>query len=312
MLLSSSLRILTAGRLAKEFQAFAHELGLVSDYYSLAELAKAPLHTYNAVAGFSVFHPVSLQSIQWIHSFGAGVDGHLQHPDLPDSTLITRTTGQLGRKMAEYCLAYILADVKEVFSTYAYQQQQAWKPQILRNLYNKKVLIVGTGAIGQRIAEMLVPLVPQVDGINTQGRAQAPFHQVMDWTQFTAKSHHPYEFVINTLPHYPATEGLLNKSFFEKFSQSYFITVGRGPTVVIADLLQALENKNLRHALLDVFVEEPLPKDSPLWRHPAITITPHHSGLTEFSEIKESFLEAYTAIKEGRLPGNAIDRSRGY
>ena len=90
------------------------------------------------------------------------------------------------------------------------------------------------------------------------------------------------------------------------------INAARGAHLVEADLLEALESGHLRGASLDVFVEEPLPKDHPFWRHPKVHVTPHMAAVTHASRSAEVVAEAVRAFREGRPLPNLVDRKQGY
>jgi phosphoglycerate dehydrogenase-like enzyme len=91
-----------------------------------------------------------------------------------------------------------------------------------------------------------------------------------------------------------------------------FINIGRGNSVNEEDLIKALDRKNLRQAILDVFKQEPLPENSPLWDHPKCIITPHISGITLLEDVKQSFKIAYEALKSGEESKLLVDTDKGY
>ena len=88
--------------------------------------------------------------------------------------------------------------------------------------------------------------------------------------------------------------------------------IGRGATADMGAVMNALADGSLRHAVLDVVPREPLPKDSPLWSHPNITITPHVSGITMNEDTVAAFVAAYEAIEAGEEPPLMVDRQAGY
>ncbi|MFZ0841190.1 MAG: NAD(P)-dependent oxidoreductase [Xanthobacteraceae bacterium] len=140
------------------------------------------------------------------------------------------------------------------------------------------------------------------DGIETfAGREQLP--------AFLARS----EIVVNLLPLTPETRGILNTGAFAQMPKGgAVVNLGRGAHVVEADLMAALDADHLAGATLDVFPVEPLPKESPLWRHPKITITPHVARRIEASELVPNICDAIRAFQAGRPLNHLIDRKRGY
>ena len=90
------------------------------------------------------------------------------------------------------------------------------------------------------------------------------------------------------------------------------INVGRGDLMRVEDLLSALDSGTVGHAVLDVFTEEPLPADSPLWHHPKVTVTPHHSGPSTPKDLIPDILDNLRRFAEGRPIEGSVDRQRGY
>jgi len=107
-----------------------------------ADQLSASIHDFNALATFKLPADVSLSGIKWIHSFGAGVDSFINRKDLPDELIMTRTTGDMGRRMAEYCLAYILADLKKVEQVAVNQKSKVWSPLFNPDLKDQHVYIL--------------------------------------------------------------------------------------------------------------------------------------------------------------------------
>jgi phosphoglycerate dehydrogenase-like enzyme len=108
------------------------------------------------------------------------------------------------------------------------------------------------------------------------------------------------------------TYHLLDQAFFKKFKQSIFINVGRGSIAEPSEIIQSIEKGYLSHAILDVFEQEPLPADSPLWGVPEITITPHISGVSTIDDVIQSFNNAFEQIKNKDLGPLFVNLDKGY
>lgn len=273
-------------------------------------LTQEYLSDVNAIAGFYQFDDLDLSDIRWIHSFGAGVNDYINQPTISPSLTLTRTIGFMDKRIGEYCLAYILEDLKDLIPIYENQQVKRWQRNNLRVLYDKEVLILGTGAIGQGVASRLSPLAKKITGISNSGTPKPYFDEVSSIHNFN----HPVsqQIVINTLPLTPETVNYFNKAFFKGLKDTFFINVGRGKSLVEEDLLWALEKGHVRKAVLDVFREEPLPEDSALWNNPNVIITPHQSGLTTFEDIRKSFSECVQALKKGLKNEHFVNLDKGY
>jgi len=125
------------------------------------------------------------------------------------------------------------------------------------------------------------------------------------------------DYLINTLPHTPLTIGLLNGRVLSECqkNQTVFINVGRGSIIDETSLLEALRERWIRGAVLDVFSAEPLPADSPLWEHPHIIVTPHVSAVSLTSDVAELFaenLETYLNHQTTKQLRGVVDPGKGY
>jgi glyoxylate/hydroxypyruvate reductase A len=119
--------------------------------------------------------------------------------------------------------------------------------------------------------------------------------------------------VICLLPLTPFTRGILNSERIQKIKKDgCLINLARGGHVVVPDLLEALDSGHLAHAYLDVFETEPLPPDSPLWRHPGVTMTPHIAALTEPRTSVGKIAENVERIRRGEKPRSTVDFAAGY
>ena len=284
--------LVTYGRLSNEFFKW------VTKEYSTLEITHAAsesdlkqmLKNANAYAGFYALDGLDVSHLKWIHSFGAGVDSFLSNKSIADNHIpISRTGGQLGIKIGEYCLAHVLNHFKKIEEFKSLAKQGHWKQVPTRNLYDCNLLILGTGSIGSGVANCFKRLVKSITGMNRSGNENDYFDHIVRVDEINEN----YDITINTLPGTNRTKGILNESFFSHFKNSLFINVGRGSTVVTSDLIDALNQGSLSNAVLDVFENEPLDEKSELWGHPSVTITPHISGVTTINDLKSSFAKAY-------------------
>ncbi|MGD6993407.1 D-2-hydroxyacid dehydrogenase [Sutcliffiella horikoshii] len=265
---------------------------------------------------FVAFHPTIIfhfGGIKWVHSLGAGVDRYMAlNGDWPEDVLLTRTITSFGRKIGEYTLSYMLKEAQHHDRFRDQQGRGEWKMVAPRTLDEMKVVVFGTGEIGQELAKILGFFGVQVEGVSRSGRDKDHFFRVMSLEEVDDSSLGAADFIINTLPLTKETAGLFNEQFFGCMNQAVFINVGRGGTVHHGALLNALDSGALKAAVLDVFEVEPLPADSPLWSHPGVTVTPHISAITTPEEAVECFLETLDAVESGGELRNRVDVGRGY
>lgn len=305
--------LLTSGRLSEEFKLFIDkefpEIQCVRA--ESPEEIKDLLPHANYIGGFNFLNGYTIDHIEWIHSFGAGVDSFMQIT-LPENCLLSKTTGKMGIRMGEYCLAYILEDLKQVDKIHQNQEKKVWDQLKQASLLHQSVYLLGTGYVGTEIAKVLKPLAKKLIGINSSGKSNAIFDRSITIDSIDAKSIEAGSIVINALPLTNKTTNLLNENFFQHLSNSLFINVGRGGTIQNKDLLQALSNGNVRKAVLDVFEEEPLNDDSPFWYHPKCFVTPHLAGITDIDDVSESFRIAYDQLRNSSDKSQFIHKERGY
>ncbi|MBU9712591.1 D-2-hydroxyacid dehydrogenase [Evansella tamaricis] len=252
-------------------------------------------------------------NIRWVHSLGAGVDKILKGDNWKEDVLLTRTICSFGQKISEYCLSYILRDLQQHNSYNTAQNKKEWTSFAPVPLKEKTVLVYGTGVIGQEVARTLSFFGVRVYGISLSGKQKDFFeyvHPSLDEGKELDKVKFP-DYVINTMPNTKQTVGMFNKARFSKLEDAVFINVGRGESVDHGALLEAL-GKGIRLAVLDVFPEEPLPKDNPLWNHPNVIITPHISAITTPEEGIDCFLKTLHNIETGKALQNQVDLIKGF
>ncbi len=250
-------------------------------------------------------------NLQAVSSLGAGCDGLLSDTSLPKHLPITRIVDRgLAEQMAEYVLGSILL-VKRRFEQY-FKQQQVKKWHVLKPLSGKNVAVLGIGAIGDHVANTLVQCGYQVKGWSRSKKEQRNY-QTFFGEQQLAQAVKNADFLVSTLPLTKATERFLNKDLFALLpTTAWLINVGRGQVLHEDDLLNALINKQMQGAVLDVFSIEPLPQEHPFWQHDAIIMTPHISAITDQAAIIKQIAENYLHLKAAKTLVNIVNRENGY
>nr|WP_246336413.1 D-2-hydroxyacid dehydrogenase [Flexivirga oryzae] len=217
--------------------------------------------------------------LRWIHVAAAGVD-KLLFPELRDSeVVVTNARGIFDRPIAEFVLASVLAHLKLMREGLELQRAHEWRHRETRPLRGRRALIVGTGSIGREIARLLRAVDVDVTGAGRTAREGDPDFGSVIASSTLSKHVGDFDVVVNVTPLTDDTRNLFDRNVFAAMSPSaYFVNVGRGQSVVEADLVAALQAGALAGAALDVFQQEPLPAESPLWDVPGLTISPHLSG----------------------------------
>ncbi|MEB3841829.1 D-2-hydroxyacid dehydrogenase [Pseudomonas guariconensis] len=248
---------------------------------------------------------------RWIQSTWAGITPLLAK-GLPRDYRLTRAVGIFGQVMAEYMLTYMLIHERDVLARLVSQVERRWDDRPGRSLEGRRVLVVGTGDIGQRVAEFLVPFGVTLYGIASSAREQAPFVEVAgleDLPRMVAQA----DYVLNLLPDTPATHDLYDAALFKCFKPSaLFINAGRGVAVVDADLVEALKQGHLTGAVIDVCRQEPLPQRHPFWTAWGLLLTGHSSAPTSPVAMVRLFVENMQAYQAGQGLRGEVDFKRGY
>lgn len=258
-------------------------------------------------------HINRFEAVRWIHCAGAGVDRLLSRLAFTPPRL-TRTVGAMGEQIGEYVLAYVLADCQKLRARAALQRDRHWSRDGARpqRLAGQTALIVGTGAIGTAIAHMLTACGVACHGVSRSGLLKAPFLSVSAFNKWDATRAADADILIMALPGGPGTEGLMDAARLGTLSNVLLINIGRGTPLCEEGLRTALGSGAIRHAVLDVFVEEPLDSQSWLWAHPQVTVTPHVSGITQPQDTAAAFLEELEQWEQGGAPLRPVCVARGY
>ncbi len=257
----------------------------------------------------------SADSLRWIHWGGAGVDAAM-FPELVESdVLLTNARGVFDQPMAEWVLGVIIAFAKRLPETLALQARCEWNYRVSEMVAGKRALVVGVGSIGRAVARQLAAAGMQVEGIGRRVRAaDSDFGDVRAIDDLHARLALA-DYVVLITPLTEETRGMFGAAEFNAMQpHARFINIGRGPLVVEADLLAALADGRIAGAALDVFVEEPLPADSPFWTAPNCIVSPHMSG--DYAEyeiaIARQFLQNWAHYLAGESLDNLIDKRLGF
>lgn len=253
--------------------------------------------------------------LRWVHVAGAGVDAVL-FPDLVESPVtVTNSRGIFDRPIAEYVLGLMLIFAKDFRQSIELQQKKKWVHRETGMLAGKKALIVGAGSIGRTIARLARCVGMGVEAVATTARSSDEDFGRVYASEDLDEALPGADYVIIAAPLTARTEGMFGAAQFELMSSSArLINVGRGPIVDEPALVEALRDGQISGAALDVFLEEPLPEDSPLWEMPQVVVSPHMSGdfLGWLEALGALFVENFHRWQRGDELLNAIDKERGY
>ena len=230
--------------------------------------------------------------------------------------LLTNARGIHRIPMAEYTLSVMLQVARDTKGVLANESSKIWKKKTpIREITGSTIGIIGTGAIGSEIARVAKAFRIKTLGVNRSRHQVAYFDEIYnnhDLLTMLPKC----DFVISVLPSTNETVNYFKKEQFSAMKDSgVFINIGRGDNVEEQDLLDALNEGTIAHAVLDVFKNEPLDPSHPFWEMDNVTVTPHHSAISDNYQPRaiEIFEHNLMQYQDGTNDWeNVIDPDRGY
>lgn len=251
-------------------------------------------------------------NLKAVFNLGAGVDA-LKLPSASSELPLYRVEDAgMAHQMAEYAVYGVLLATQRFIPYVQSQAQKQWKKQapVYREQY--PIGIMGLGVIGTQVFESLRALGYPIRVWTRSARELAGVQTYSGKEEFSDFLQNT-RILINVLPLTDETQGVLNANTFKQLlPEAFLINMARGGHLVDEDLLDALNNKQLTGALLDVFSVEPLASDHPFWDHSAIHITPHISGMTLIPETVNQISEKITALENGDTVSGLVKANLGY
>ncbi len=266
--------------------------------------------------------------LRWLQLFSSGTDQLFGHPLIRRDIRLSNAAGTSAAHMAEFILARLLYHTKQLRAFEQLQQQHVWPDRIgmsRPSLRGKTALVIGYGGVGRETARLFNVLGMRIIAVTRDGnrasyrgyashpdfgdpeatlpeRVVAPdrLHEVLP----------PADVIVVAAPLTAATKHMINAAALAHTKpEAILINIARGGVVDTAALVDALDSGRLAHAYLDVHEQEPLPASSPLWDHPAISITPHMSGVMPdpVPALRDLFLQNLERFRDGRRLINQLE-----
>lgn len=253
-----------------------------------------------------------LPALRTVFSLGAGVD-HLIGPELPHSVPLVRMVDPaLTEGMVEYVVYQVLRHHRSMGVYERQQSAEQWHVHEQIRPGARRVGLLGLGELGGACARALRDLGFDVAGHSRRPRTidgVATFHGEDGLDTLLKRT----QFLVCLLPLTAATRGILDRRLFARLpTGAVVINAARGAHLNEDDLLLALGEGQLAHAVLDAFEEEPLPRDHPFWQHPRISVTPHAASITNPETGARQVAEAIRRDRAGLPLEQLVDRERGY
>jgi phosphoglycerate dehydrogenase-like enzyme len=254
--------------------------------------------------------------LKWIQAISAGVD-NLPLKEINDRGIIlTNARGIHKIQMAEFAIAAMINFARSFHLMHRNQIKGLWDRSVPQaEIYGKIVGVVGLGSIGEEIARKAAFFGMRVLGVRKNPRPVKYVDRVYGIEEMD-KVFRKSDYIINLLPLTAGTRKLIDKHYFGSMKKTAcFINIGRGPTVNQTDLVDALKSNRIGGLVADVYEEEPLPEDSPLWGLENVILAPHIAGvspnyLERAMDVITHNLKVY--VNQSGEMINVIDCSSGY
>jgi phosphoglycerate dehydrogenase-like enzyme len=249
--------------------------------------------------------------LQWVQSTFAGVEP-LCKTGLPHNYILTGVKDLFGSLMSEYVFGYILARERSILATERNQKRKIWTRFKYRSLAEIVIGLVGLGSIGRNIA-----LTARHFDMKVLGMKRTPGD-----VDFVDRLYLPTElddflpqldYLVLILPDTAESRNFISlKELNVMKNSAILVNVGRGVTVNQKDLIAALDSKRIGGAILDVFEEEPLAPDNPLWSMENVMITPHNAAYSFPEQVTDIFFKNYLRFLDGSPLHCVVDFNSGY
>jgi phosphoglycerate dehydrogenase-like enzyme len=258
------------------------------------------------------------KKLRWLQAPQAAPPAGYYYPELiAHPVVVTNFREIFNDHISAHILAFVLAFARGLHIFIPQQLHREWKKSAdedgdVIHLPETTALIVGVGGIGAETARLLAAFGVTVLATDAR-RTTAPegvveLHRPEALDELLPRA----DFVILTVPHTPATEGFFNRGRFQRMKQTaFFINIGRGMTTKLDDLVAALRGGEIAGAALDVYEQEPLPGEHPLWTLPNVLLTPHMAGHGPYLNERrfQIVLDNCRAFATGAGLRNVVDKS---
>jgi phosphoglycerate dehydrogenase-like enzyme len=253
--------------------------------------------------------------LKWIHVISAGVN-HLSPFDWVEGGMVlTNSSGVHSKKAGEFGLMSILMLQNHMTRIITNQKKRKFITLLSKPIKDKKVVVIGTGSLGGSMAKHISKLGAEVIGVNRRGRNVEGFSKIITFDKIDQIL--PYaDFLYLAVPETQETKGLINRKRLDQLKDTCgIVNIGRQSVIDYDLLITKLEKNEIAGAILDVFSQEPINKNSKLWNTPNLIITPHISSDSEGSYIEmvlSIFFKNLKLFIDNKELNNQIDKKLGY
>lgn len=221
------------------------------------------------------------KNLRWVQALGTGVDNLIDLPSLGSEVIVTNIRGIHGTSMSEAAIMAMLALTRDFPRIIRHQDRHEWQRWPARIMEGKTIGILGIGSIGEALAQKCKALGMKVIGITSSNRGVGNFDRIYNRAEL-ALAVREVDYLIVLTPYSDETRNIVHAGILAAMKPSaYLVNLARGGIVHEGDLIEALENNTIAGAALDVFNQEPLPKDHPFWSMSNVIVMPHAAGFND-------------------------------
>lgn len=221
------------------------------------------------------------KNLKWVQALGTGVDNLIDLPSLPKDAIVTNLHGIHGPPLSEAAFGAMLLLSRRMHHSVRAQDKRQWARWPSTLLNGKTVGVLGVGAIAADLAPRLKAFNMKVVGITSAPRT-VPGYDEMRPRDPLHEAVHDLDYLVLLTPLTPATKGIVDAHVLAAMKPTAFlVNLARGGVVDETALVDALRARRIAGAAVDVFVQEPLPPDSPFWELDNVFITPHLGGFND-------------------------------
>jgi len=253
-----------------------------------------------------------MPNLKLVHSIAAGVDNVVAQQDLRDLPVCRVVDPMLAEGMLQFVLWGVLYFHRKLDVALANQRSRQWQRPPQSPASACRVGLMGLGELGGHIAARLPSL-----GYSVSGWSRTP-REIPNVTVYSGEAGYD-DFLAQTdvlvclLPLTAQTRGILGQRTFDALPWgSALIHCGRGEHLVERDLMNAIDSGQLHGAIVDVFEQEPLPPEHPLWATPGVVVTPHMATMASFDVVVQQVVRNIAQLRLEAPLFNQVDTVRGY
>ncbi|MBI5352542.1 MAG: D-2-hydroxyacid dehydrogenase [Chloroflexi bacterium] len=253
----------------------------------------------------------SLPDLKWAQSIWAGIEP-LLGPASHRNYILTNARGVFGRLMSEYVIGYILAHERGILQKLEAQKNKTWDDSDTGTLRGKTIGLLGVGSIGAEVARTAKFFGMTVRGYTWSSETSKDvdkYYHEKDLLAFASD----LDYLVNILPNTKDTRKIVNAELLGALpSHALFTNVGRGAAVDESALIEALNQNRIAGAVLDVYQQEPLPKEHPFWETKNLLMTFHTAAPSLPEDIVKLFIENYKLFSDGKPLKYQVNFEKGY